>query len=113
MAIITFNSFAGAFSALGKQLLKLAGVVLAPATIILVLCKEFIAVAMVAALSPIGDALDALVINIDINSLNVNLAQVNSIFPIPEFLGMVAGFIGLWAAVQGVKWVLKFIPTMG
>jgi hypothetical protein len=66
-----------------------------------------------AMLVPIGNALDAMVMNIDVNSINVNLAQVNSMFPIPEFLALVTAFLAIWAAVQAVKWVLKFIPTMG
>ncbi|QJE98881.1 hypothetical protein [Luteolibacter luteus] len=113
MAMITFNSLNGAIAEIGKQLTKLAGVVLLPATAFLVFCKDFIIVVLVGTLEPIGAALDALVLNLDVNALNVNLGKVNSIFPIPEFLAMVAAFVALWAAVQGVKWVLKFIPTMG
>lgn len=92
---------------------KLASRVFVPLTILLYFLKDFIAGFLVAMLEPIGDALDLLVLNVDIGSINTNLAQVNAFFPIPEFLAMVVGFIGLWAAVQTVKWVLKFIPTLG
>ncbi len=92
---------------------KATSYILLPLTLTLWMVKDFLQGALLLLLEPIGDALDAVVLNLDINAINVNLALVNSCFPIPEFLGMVGALLGLWLAVQTVKWVLKFIPTMG
>jgi mannose/fructose/N-acetylgalactosamine-specific phosphotransferase system component IIC len=108
-----FNSIGSALSGIGNQLFKLAALIGLPITVFVTVFKTFIATTLVAMLEPIGDMVDSLVLDIDINALNVNLSKVNTVFPIPEFLSMLAGFVGLWVTVQGVKWVLKFIPMMG
>lgn len=108
-----WTGLGGFGSTLFDRLWKLASRVFVPMTILLYFLKDFIGGLIVAMLDPVGEALDALVLNVDINSINTNLAQVNAIFPIPEFLALVVGFIVLWGSVQGGKWVLKFIPTLG
>lgn len=110
---IIFQTIGGALAGIANQIFKLAALIGLPITVFVMVFKTFIATTLVAMLEPIGDAVDALVLNMDINALNVNLSKVNSVFPIPEFLSMVAGFLTVWAAVHKFKWVLKFIPKLG
>ena len=111
--MITWTDDNGWMNAVMGGIWKLAKVSLAPIAALLMVTQGFIEAGLIAMLEPIGDALDALVLNVDIASVNVDLAKVNSMFPIPEFLIMVGAYTTLWGTVQGVKWVLKFLPTMG
>ena len=111
--MINWTDDNGWMNAVMSGIWKLGKATLGPLALVLAVTQGFIEAALIAMLEPIGDALDAFVLNVDIASVNVDLAKVNSMFPIPEFLIMVGAYTTLWGTVQGVKWVLKFIPTMG